>query len=142
MTVTVTVRPGGARTEIRDLPFGKPGDGYRIIGTAIEATQDGMVKYDRKIRAFTVARGHTTKLIEALAARYGVVKVIQHGGLTKCVSACWGADPDSTMVCECSCAGANHATGKPIGRVVSAGGASGSLSVAPAPPRTYVVRRP
>lgn len=140
MTVTVVVRPGGARTEVRNLPFTRGGDGYNIIGDAIGATQRGQVKYDKGI--FTVSRPHTTALIKGLAAKYGIVQVIQHGGTTKCVSVCWNASADSTWECECSCAGDNHATGKPIGRVVSEDGPAGALSVAPAPPRTYTVRGP
>lgn len=132
--------PAGARTEVRGLPFGKAGDGYNIIGDAICATQRGQVKYEN--RAFTVSRPHTTRLIEALAVKYGAVMVIQHGGTTMCVSACWNADPDSTWECECSCAGENHGTREPLGRVVSEDGPAGALSVAAAPPRTYVVRRP
>lgn len=70
MTVTVTVRPGGARTEVRNVPFGKASDGYGIVGDTIGATQRGQVKYGN--HAFTVSRPHTTRLIEALAAKYKV----------------------------------------------------------------------
>lgn len=140
MTVTVTVRPGGARTEVRGLPFTKAGDGYRIIGEAIGATRKGQVDYDKSTRAFTVSRSHSTTLITALAAKYGSVTVIQHGGTTKCVEACWNAKPASAWECECSCAGDNHGTRNPIGPIVSAGGPAGALSVAPAAPRTYTVR--
>jgi hypothetical protein len=136
MTVTVTVRPG-ARTEIRGLPWGRPGEGYEIIGEAIRASRRGQVEYAHG--AFTVARSHTVELIEALAARYGRVQVIHHGGLTKCVAECWRARPDTAYECECSCAGANHGSKHPLGRIVSENGPAGELSVASEGARVYDV---
>lgn len=137
MTVTVTVRPNGARTEIRGLPFLESGGNYRLLGEAIAATRRGQVLYSGG--AFTVSRPHTVRLIEFLVARFGRVKVIQHGGLTKCVSECWNAKPHTVMTCECSCAGSNHGSGVAIGKVVSQSGPAGALSVQSEGYREYFV---
>ncbi|GAA1836236.1 hypothetical protein GCM10009795_096740 [Nocardioides hankookensis] len=140
MTITVTIRPNGARTEVRNLPWdGRPGSGYAIIEDAIDASRRGQVLYSGG--AFLVARGHTALLVRRLADRFGHVHVIQHGGTTQCVEACWNASPDTGLTCECSCAGTNHGSGHQLGRIVSESGPAGALSVAPAAAREYDVYR-
>lgn len=140
MTTTVTIRPNGARTTITDLPWtGDAGGGYALIEECIAATRRGQVQYDRRTRAFSVARSHTAMLIGALAARLGRVAVVQYGGTEQCVEACWNAQPHTAITCECSCAGSNHGTRQPLGKVVSGDGPAGALSVRSAGPRTYVV---
>ena len=140
MPVTVTIRPNGARTEIRGLPWtGRPGDTYAVLEEAIDASRQGQVQYSHQGRFFSVARSHTHSLIAYLAERYGHVHVIQHGGLAKCVSACWTADPESAWECECSCAGSNHGSGHAIGRIVAESGPTGELSVARLGPREWEV---
>lgn len=139
MYVTVTIRPNGARTEIRGLPWsGRPRDSYAMLEDAIKASRRGQVDYDKEGRFFSVARAHTGPLIAYLGERFGEVKVVQHGGLARCVSACWDADPDTSWECECSCAGDNHGSGRPIGRVVVHVGAAGDLAVARAEPRIWI----
>lgn len=137
MTITVTIRPNGARTEVRGLPWTRPGGSYDVLETAIGATRRGQVQYSDG--AFTVSRSHTTVLIRNLADRYGHVHVIQYGGLDRCVAACWTAEADHAWLCQCSCAGRNHGTGVPIGPIVSDGGPGGALSVASLPPNEYDV---
>lgn len=140
MTTTVTIRPG-ARTTVTRLPWtGSGSDGYALIEDCIGATRRGQVTYDRSRRAFSVARTHTVTLINALASRLGRVTVVQYGGTEKCVEACWNARPRTAITCECSCAGGNHGTGVPLGRIVSETGPAGALSVGSTGPRTYVVR--
>lgn len=138
MTVTVKIRPG-ARTEVRGMPFNKDdrGSNYELLEDAIDATRRGQIKYSGG--AFRVARDHTSPLIEFLAHHFGRVHVVQYGGLDRCVAACWDARPETAMLCECSCAGGNHGTGRPIGRIV-AETPVGAFSVASAAPREYDVR--
>lgn len=119
------------------MPWEGPGAGYGIVGEAIGATRSDQVRFGGGV--FTVARGHTQGLIANLAARYGLVRVIQYGGTTKCVEACWSAAPETTTMCQCSCAGDNHGSGGPHGRIVSSGGSAGALSVAHRGPREYDV---
>lgn len=139
VTVTVTIRPG-ARTQIRRLPWtGEPGGGYAVLEDCIGATRRGQVLYENG--SFSVARGHTQALVSALAQRFGRVHVIQYGGIEKCVEACWNANPETAIACECSCAGDNHGTRRPLGKVVSDDGPSGALSVASTGPRAYDVHR-
>lgn len=139
VTVTVTIRPG-ARTQIRGLPWtSEPGAGYTVLEECIGATRRGQVRYASG--AFSVARSHTHALVAALACRFGRVHVIQYGGIEKCVEACWNAKADTAIACECSCAGANHGTRRPQGKVVSEDGPSGALSVASTGPRKYEVSR-
>lgn len=116
MAITVTIRPGGARTEVRGLPWEGPGAGYRIVGEAIDATRQDQVKYAHG--SFTVARARTESLILSLAKRYGRVHVVQFAGQTKCVAACWAAKPETALECECSCAGVNHGSGRALERTV------------------------
>lgn len=137
MVVTVTIRPK-ARTEIRGLPWtGKPSDNYELIEEYIDASQRGQVRYASG--SFSVARGHTQALIAGLARRFGQVHVIQYGGVNTCVEACWDANPETVALCECACAGSNHGSYKPLGKVVRGDGPSGALSVTPAGPREYDV---
>ena len=64
MVITVTIRPNGARTEIRGLPWtGNSRDNYTVLEAAIGASRRGQVTYDRTGRFFSVARGHTGALI-------------------------------------------------------------------------------
>lgn len=120
---------------------GSPRDSYALLEEAIGATRRGQVEYSRSGRGFTVARGHTGGLIGFLANHFGHVHVVQHGGLSKCVSACWDADPGSTWECECSCAGINHASRHPLGRIVRNAGEAGDLSVASTGPHEWDVYR-
>jgi len=138
VTVTVTVRPNGARTEVRGLPWtGNPRDGYAALEDAIDASRRGQVLYDRQHKAFTVSRSHTELLIYRLAQKFGHVHVIQYGGITKCVEECWRLrDLDTSATCQCSCAGANHGTGVAPGRIVGQVNA-GALAVASTGPREY-----
>jgi hypothetical protein len=137
VTVTVTIRPG-ARTQIRGLPWtGSPADNYAILEECIGASRRGQVLYENG--GWTVARSHTQVLVAGLAMRFGVVHVIQYGGIEKCVEACWNAKPETAPLCECSCAGANHGTRQPLGMIVSEDGPSGALSVASTGPREYDV---
>lgn len=138
--LTVTIRPNGARTEVRGLPFTGRGGGYAILGSAIGASRRGQVRWDPTRSCFSVARTHTGLLISSLAERYGQVQVIQYGGLARCVSACWSADPETAWDCECSCAGDNHGSRRPIGRVVADVGGAGELAVAPLAPREWTYR--
>jgi hypothetical protein len=141
-TITVVIRPHGARTEIRDLPWtGSPRATYALLEDAIGASRRGQVQYSRSTRAFSVARAHSGQLILSLADRFGHVHVIQHGGQTRCVSACWNADPNTAWECECSCAGSNHGTQRPLGRIVADVGDAGELSVARATPHEWDVYR-
>lgn len=141
MLVTVTVRPG-ARTEVRGLPWtGKPQDTYEMLEDMIGATRRGQVKYDKQSRSFSVARSHTVELINGLVERFGKVHVVQYGGAERCVEACWNARPDTAWTCECSCAGRNHGTRSPLGKIVSETGGAGALSVAASAPHEYVVER-
>jgi hypothetical protein len=44
--VTVTLRPNGARTEVRGLPWtGRAGDAYAVMEEAIDASRQGQVQY-------------------------------------------------------------------------------------------------
>ena len=130
--VTVVIRPR-RRTEIRGMPWEGKGQGYRLLADAIKASRDGQVKYEDRV--FTVSRPHTAAIVKFLAGRYGHVRVIQYAGQTKCVAACWGASPDTALECECSCAGENHGTQRPLERLVD----DGDLSVSRARRREYDV---
>lgn len=138
--ITVTIRPNGARTEVRGLPYAAGGSNYELLGEAFGATRRGQVEYSSGV--FSVSRSHTQAVVEFLANRFGCIHVVQYGGVDKCVSACWTANPDTAITCECSCAGSNHGSLRPIGPVVADAGAAGELSVAAAPPREYDVFGP
>lgn len=134
--VTVVIRPG-ARTEIRNLPFEGKGAGYSILGDMFHASRRGQVKYGGGV--WTVARPHTNAVILGLAERYGRVKVIQHGGLDKCVENCWQGNPTNAWLCECACAGRNHGSGTPYAHTVSGNGLGGALSVQASEPHEFYV---
>lgn len=136
--VTVTIRPNGKRTEISNLPYEGKGAGYTILGDMIGATRRGQVEYSA--RNWTVSRAHSNEVILGLAARYGRVKVIQHGGVEKCVESCWKIGmPENAWLCECACAGRNHGSGAPYKVTVGGGGPGGTLSVQASAPHEFYV---
>ncbi|MET3566569.1 hypothetical protein ABIC47_002054 [Leifsonia sp. 563] len=137
MGVTVTIRPK-RRTEIRDMPFEGNGKGYSILGDTFGASRRGQVEYARGV--WSVSRSHTNEVILGLAARYGRVKVIQYGGVEKCVEACWKkGKQDNAWLCECACAGKNHGSGVPYAVTVGGGSPGGALSVQASEPREFYV---
>lgn len=73
-------------------------------------------RYDRICKRFTVARTHTAHVLSELIIEYGRVFIVHCGyKSTTCVAACWDANPDSVIDCECGCAGLNHGSGAPMG---------------------------
>lgn len=136
--ITVVIRPSGARTEILNLPYEGKGVGYKILGDMFNASRMGQVKYNGGV--WSVSRPHTDVVIHGLVQRYGRVKVIQHGGLDRCVEACWGrGNPENEWLCECACAGRNHGSGVPYAHTVGGNGPAGALSVQPSEPREFYV---
>lgn len=137
-TLTVTIRPNGQRTEISNLPFEGKGRGYVILGDMFGASREGQVKYAGGV--WTVSRSHTNEVVLGLAARYGTVKVIQHGGVEKCVESCWKTGkPENALLCECACAGRNHGSGAPYKIAVGGEGPGGALSVQASAPHEFYV---
>lgn len=135
--VTVTIKPG-SRTEIRDMPFEGNGLGYTILGEMFGASRRGQVEYANRV--WSVSRPHTNAIILGLAKRYGRVRVIQHGGLDKCVEQCWQrGNPNNAWTCECACAGRNHGSGFPYAVEVGGTSPGGALSVQPSAPREFFV---
>jgi hypothetical protein len=112
------VRPVNGRIRVM-LPFQRGGANFRLL-EAICGGRSGP-EWNRELRCFEVPRAHLRKLIERLPDELGTaVQVVLHGARqTKCVSACWGANPDSWWECVCSCAGANHGTGHPLAKQVA-----------------------
>lgn len=134
--VTVTIR-AKERTEIRNLPYEGSGRGYAILGDMFGASRRGQVQYAGGV--WTVSRPHTNKVVLGLVARYGRVRVVQYGGVEKCVESCWKqGHPENAVLCECACAGRNHGSGAPYKiSVGGAGGAGGPLSVQASAPREF-----
>ena len=89
----VIVRPR-KRTEVHDLPWRGSGAWYGLLREIIGAGKQ--VKHLGG-GVFSVARAHTTELIQGLAEELGSVVVEQHGGATSCVAECWNANPDACM---------------------------------------------
>ncbi len=113
------VRPVKGKLQVR-LPYRPGGSNYGLLKAICgERTRP---EWNRERRCFEVAREHLVKLIDQLAYEIGSpVEVILHGATqTKCVSACWAADPRTRWECVCSCAGANHGTGHPLPTLASA----------------------
>jgi len=135
--ITVTIRPN-QRTEIRNMPYEGKGAGYTILGDMFGASRRGQVEYGGGV--WSVSRPHTNAVILGLADRYGRVKVIQHGGVEKCVEACWNkGKPENAWLCECACAGRNHGSGVPYKKTVGGGGPGGALSVQASAPHEFYV---
>ena len=135
--VTVSIRPN-KRTEIRNMPFEGKGAGYTILGDMFGASRRGQVEYVGGV--WSVSRPHTNAVILGLAARYGRVRVIQHGGVEKCVEACWKKGlPENAWLCECACAGRNHGSGVPYELTVGGTGPGGPLSVQASAPHEFYV---
>ena len=123
----MTIRSNGKRTEIRNMPYEGNGRGYAILDDMIDASRRGQVKYEGR-GLWTVARTHTNAVILGLAAHYRRrVKVIQYGGVEKCVEAC------------CVRAGRNHGSGVPYKLTVDSNGPGGSLSVQAGEPHEFYV---
>jgi hypothetical protein len=136
--ITVTIRPNGKRTEILNLPYEGKGAGYTILGDMIGASRRGQVEYGGRV--WTVSRSHSNEVILGLAERYGRVKVIQFGGVEKCVEACWKkGKPENAWLCQCACAGRNHGSGMPYKKTIDGDGPGGALSVQASAPREFYV---
>jgi hypothetical protein len=117
--MTQIVRPVKGKLQVT-LPYQPAGANYRLLKAICgEHTRPA---WNPKRRYFEVAREHLVKLIDVLPDEIGhPVEVVLHGATqTKCVTACWGANPDTRWECLCSCAGANHGTGQPLPKQVSA----------------------
>ncbi len=135
----MTIRSNGKRTEIRNMPYEGNGRGYAILDDMIDASRRGQVKYEGR-GLWTVARTHTNAVILGLAAHYRRrVKVIQYGGVEKCVEAGWKGRPDTVWTCQCVCAGRNHGSGVPYKLTVDSNGPGGSLSVQAGEPHEFYV---
>lgn len=135
--VTVIIRPA-TRTEVRNLPYEGRGAGYAILGEMFNASRKGQVEYSHG--AWTVSRTHTKEVVLGLADRYRRVKVIQYGGVDKCVQQCWDAGKaENAWLCECACAGENHGSGVPYARTVGGNGPGGALSVQASEPREFYI---
>jgi hypothetical protein len=113
------VRPVRGKLHVT-LPYQPGGANYGVL----KAICGGRTRpeWNREHRYFEVAREHLAKLIHQLPNAIGQrVEVVLHGATqTKCVSACWAANPDTRWDCVCSCAGSNHGTGHPLPTQVSA----------------------
>jgi hypothetical protein len=134
--ITVTIRPN-SRTEVRNLPFEGPGAGYRVLANMFGASRRGQVEYVRSV--WSVSRPHTNAVVFGLAERYGRVKVIQYGGVEKCVEACWKGNLETALDCVCACAGRNHGSGAPYKITVGGSGPGGALSVQGGGPHEFYV---
>lgn len=139
MSVTVIIRPK-ERTEIQHMPWEGNGVGYAILEGMIGASRRGQVEYSSSTRTWSVSRPHSNAVILGLAKRYGRVKVIQHGGVDKCVEACWKTGyPENAWLCECACAGRNHGSGVPYKVNVGGNSPGGDLSVQASAPNVFYV---
>ncbi|MEJ1116779.1 hypothetical protein WBN73_20935 [Paenarthrobacter sp. CCNWLY172] len=119
MSTAKVYRPLKGRTQIR-LPYQPGGGNYALLKEVCgEATRP---KYEKPI--FTVARNHTTAVIDGLAERFDRVEVTLEGNAySTCVSECWEkAKPETVADCVCGCAGRNHGTGEPEGAYTIAPG--------------------
>lgn len=133
----MTIRPNN-RTEIRYLPYEGKGAGYEILGNMIGASRRGQVEYGDGV--WSVSRAHSNEVILGRAQRYGRVKVIQHGGVEKCVESCWKKGKrENAWLCECACAGRNHGSGVPYKVSVGGNGPAGDLSVQASAPHEFYV---
>ncbi len=114
--VTVTIHPQGP-TEVSNMPRLQGSGNFDLIRAAIAQTRRNTVEYDSSV--FTVAREHTSKLIDGLAAHFGRVRVIHYISVrSRCTSECWTANPNTVSKCKCACAGMNHGSYEPLGRIV------------------------
>ena len=112
------IRPVHGKLRVT-LPFRPDGANYGLLKAICgERTQP---QWNHELKCFEVAREHLAKLIDQLPNEIGrPVEVVLYGAAqTKCVSACWDANPATRWECVCSCAGANHGTGHPLPRQVS-----------------------
>lgn len=107
------VRPVKGKIQV-SLPYRPGGENYGFLQAI--CGERSRPEWNRRGGYFEVARVHLAKLIDQLADEIGqpVELVLCGASQTKCVSACWAADPDTRWECVCSCAGANHGTGRPL----------------------------
>lgn len=113
------IRPLKGKLQVT-LPYRPGGANYGLLKAICgEQTRP---EWNRERRHFEVAREHLVKLIDVLPDEIGQpVEVVLYGATqTKCVSACWAANPDTRWECVCSCAGGNHGTGHALPTQVSA----------------------
>lgn len=67
-------------------------------------------EFDRARKAWTVARPHFRRIVQAVADRYGSVDVyVDHTVRHACGAMCRNAEGDD---CQCSCLGDNHGNGR------------------------------
>lgn len=102
------------------LPFRPHGGNFELLKVICgERTRPQWIDNGKY---FEVAREHLAKLLDLLPNELGAsVEVTLVGATqTKCVSACWDADPKKRWDCVCSCAGRNHGSRRPLPTLVSA----------------------
>jgi hypothetical protein len=104
----VVLRAGSVRPLVIRLPFDLTNRDWLRQGRRT------IPEWLPRHHAWSIPKTWFEDTLRQLLPRYGGVYVIQPFKMAeKCAPACWNA---AGAICECSCMGANHGSGEPIGR--------------------------
>lgn len=104
------VRPLHGRVQLW-IPYRRGSGNFDLLREICGPQTQGT--YDPARGCFEVARSHLGALLEHLPGEIGQpIEVTLHGATqTRCVEACWNANPASYWECVGSCASLYHGTG-------------------------------
>lgn len=110
--VPVVVRGGRIRPLLVRLPPAPPDaqGNYAWLRNERRTYPESLSRY----KAWSIPKAWFEDTLRRALELYGAVYVIQPFKTTeKCAPACWNA---TGALCECSCMGANHGSGTPVGK--------------------------
>ena len=106
--IPVVVRGGRVRPLLVRLPF------HIANREGLQGDRRSEPEWLPKHKAWSIPKSWFEQTLRRSLSRYGAVYLIQPFRKSeKCAPACWNA---AGALCECSCMGANHGSGKPAGK--------------------------
>lgn len=104
----VVYRQGGGKPLMVKLPYA-PGN-----GDWLRNDQHRKPEWVKQYKCWETPKAWFENVVRRTLQRYDRVYVIQpYRAQEKCAPACWNA---TGIECECSCMGANHGSGSPLGK--------------------------
>jgi len=106
--VPVVYRRGSSKALLVRMPYSAANQEW------LRAERRSIPKWNSTYKCWEIPRSWLDDVVKRLLVRFGKTYFVQpFRALQKCAPACWNA---SGVDCECSCMGANHGSGNPIGK--------------------------
>ena len=105
--IPVIVRGGRLQPLVVRLPYAQGNREW------LQQDRRSKPKWLRAAKTWGIPKSWFEDTVRRTLDRFGAVYVIQPVKPEKCAPACWNA---LGALCECSCMGANHGSGNPVGK--------------------------